>query len=173
MATFEVKNYDWQPHQDEHLRTIAKDKDISWNDATKIFGVSAGCIRNRVKLLNIEWIGKTNTGIKNPMYGKKRQDFKANHWTKTKPDMQDGHKNHQWKGGFNHNDGYRLVLVGKKKYVPEHRLVVEQKLSRKLKKGEVVHHIDGDRSNNHPDNLIVFESQSAHLKQHWLEGSIR
>lgn len=47
-----------------------------------------------------------------------------------------------------------------------HRVVAELKIGRKLKCGEVVHHIDGDRRNNDPDNLMVFASQSEHLEWH-------
>lgn len=47
-----------------------------------------------------------------------------------------------------------------------HRIVAEQILGRPLKKGEVVHHIDEDKRNNSPDNLIIFRSQSAHVKWH-------
>lgn len=51
-------------------------------------------------------------------------------------------------------------------YVYLHRLVAEEKIGRLLKKGEVVHHIDRDRNNNHPSNLMVFPSQSAHRLYH-------
>ena len=49
----------------------------------------------------------------------------------------------------------------------EHRIVAEKKLGRKLKQGEVVHHIDGNKRNNSPDNLMVFSSQSEHVKYHF------
>jgi hypothetical protein len=47
-----------------------------------------------------------------------------------------------------------------------HRVVAEQMLGRSLLKGEVVHHIDGDKRNNTPENLMVFPSQSEHVKWH-------
>lgn len=47
-----------------------------------------------------------------------------------------------------------------------HRLIAEQKLGRPLKKGEVVHHIDGDKTNNDPSNLMIFASQAEHMKYH-------
>lgn len=46
-----------------------------------------------------------------------------------------------------------------------HRVVVEQTLGRPLQKGEVVHHKDGDKWNNSPDNLEVM-TQSEHIKLH-------
>jgi hypothetical protein len=46
-----------------------------------------------------------------------------------------------------------------------HRVVAEQMLGRKLEKGEIVHHIDGDKWNNKPENLQVM-TQSEHIKLH-------
>ena len=48
----------------------------------------------------------------------------------------------------------------------EHRVVAEKKLGRPLKKGEIVHHIDGDFRNNDPDNLLILPSQSEHCRIH-------
>lgn len=47
----------------------------------------------------------------------------------------------------------------------EHRVVVEQKIGRVLRPGEVVHHIDGDKLNNDPDNLAVM-TQAEHMRKH-------
>ena len=44
-------------------------------------------------------------------------------------------------------------------------MVAELKLGRYLKKGEVVHHIDLDKSNNSFDNLVVL-SNADHLRVH-------
>ena len=47
-----------------------------------------------------------------------------------------------------------------------HRIVAEQILGRPLRKGEVVHHLDGDKRNNAPENLMIFSSQREHAAWH-------
>jgi len=47
-----------------------------------------------------------------------------------------------------------------------HRIVAEEILGRPLKKGEVVHHIDRDKRNNDPSNLMIFSSQAEHAAWH-------
>jgi len=49
----------------------------------------------------------------------------------------------------------------------EHRRVAEETLGRPLKKGEVVHHIDGNKQNNSPENLLVLPSQAEHARIHF------
>ena len=89
------------------------------------------------------------------------------------PFSQKREKHPAWKGGrITTPHGYvRLYLpdhprVNSSGYVYEHIVVVEHKLRRVLLPGEVVHHIDGDRGNNHPDNLVVFPNNAAHLRFH-------
>jgi hypothetical protein len=50
-------------------------------------------------------------------------------------------------------------------YAPVHRVVMHNKLGRKLQSGEVVDHIDGNHQNNDPSNLRVFASNAEHLKE--------
>lgn len=49
-----------------------------------------------------------------------------------------------------------------------HRVVMEKKLGRALRPGEVVHHIDGNSWNNDPKNLMV-TTQSEHVRIHAAE----
>lgn len=44
--------------------------------------------------------------------------------------------------------------------VREHRLVVEKVIGRYLDKSEIVHHIDGNRQNNDPVNLMITDHQN-------------
>lgn len=56
--------------------------------------------------------------------------------------------------------------------VYEHILIAEEEvLDRPLKAGEVVHHLDKNRANNSPDNLLPLENPS-HTKLHrWMENN--
>lgn len=42
-----------------------------------------------------------------------------------------------------------------------HRLIIEDRLGRKLTPEERVRFVDGDRSNRDPDNLVVYEIREA------------
>lgn len=55
-----------------------------------------------------------------------------------------------------------------KKRVKLHRHLAAQYLGRPLLPGEVVHHRDGDSTNNARENLLVLPSQAyhAHLEHH-------
>ena len=56
-----------------------------------------------------------------------------------------------------------------RKHLRVHRLVAEQTHGRALKPGEVVHHRDGDRTNNKPDNLRILPSQRHHMALEHIE----
>lgn len=73
---------------------------------------------------------------------------------KCKVDGQKGERAGSWRGGRHVTaDGYVRVLVSPGKYELEHRFVMKKILGRELTKHETVHHVDGDRGNNHPTNL--------------------
>lgn len=48
----------------------------------------------------------------------------------------------------------------------EHRSVVESIIGRELTKKEVVHHIDGNKSNNNPNNLVLCSDAKYHRLLH-------
>lgn len=62
-------------------------------------------------------------------------------------------------------NGYvQMHVPGLARYVHVHTM--EQHLGRKLLPGEIVHHIDRNRSNNQLSNLQLFASQKEHMQQH-------
>ena len=83
-----------------------------------------------------------------------------------------------WKGGRNYDaQGYIRVWRPEHPdsnagYVLEHRLIMEQLLDRHLRKNEIVHHINGVRDDNHPDNLDL-QTRKTHPSQDHLKGKIR
>jgi hypothetical protein len=73
-------------------------------------------------------------------------------------------------------NGYRYIRIPKYRkgcqddgrghfYYREHVLVAEGILGRQLREDEIVHHIDGDKLNNDPGNLMVLR-RADHSRAH-------
>ena len=66
-------------------------------------------------------------------------------------------------GGIS-TQGYREITV-KGVRILEHRHIAGQILNRKLKRTEIVHHVDGNKLNNSLENLSIV-NRSAHVNSH-------
>jgi|SRR6476619_4223877 len=87
---------------------------------------------------------------------------------------QKGSNNNYWKGGryIDRESGYVFIykpdhpFCRKNRHVLEHRLVMEKYLGRYLDPNEIVHHINGNTSDNRIENLELFVNHSKHMKLH-------
>ena len=80
---------------------------------------------------------------------------------KKRPEMT-GEKNPKWNGGISENKQGYLVLNKVKKYI--HRIVWEENFG-KIPSGLIVHHKNGDKSDNRIENLEIM-SRAEHQKLH-------
>lgn len=75
-------------------------------------------------------------------------------------------KRHRLPIGIKHVNaqGYIIIKVvaGKGRWIGEHILIMEKLIGRKLRQREIVHHIDGDKKNNTPNNLYLCKNRSHH-----------
>lgn len=72
-------------------------------------------------------------------------------------------------------EGHLALNKGEGKSYPKiygrhaHRVVMEEKIGRPLKPGEIVHHKDENILNFSPDNLQLLPSQAEHARLHMLK----
>ena len=112
-----------------------------------------------------------HTGENNPSHRPEvRRKISESHKGERNPNY--GKRSFHWKGGTTMSGGYRLryhpnhPYAKGAGYVYEHRLVVEKYIGRYLTPKEQVHHINGIKDNNRPENLMAFTSNSAHRRYH-------
>lgn len=84
-----------------------------------------------------------------------------------------GKKSHVWDGGsYTSSNGYTYIYLEDKnrksvsKYIGEHVLVAEKAIGKTLPCGSIVHHFDGNKSNNMNSNLVVCENNAYHRLLH-------
>lgn len=159
--------------------TIGRKLNISKTSVLKILK------NNNISRRSTSEAGKKlfSKGYKHPMIGRKltnehKQKMKIGRknitvWNKglTKKD------NINIKGGriskglfFDKTSGY--VLIYKNNKVQKYHRWLFENINGKIPYGHVIHHLDGDKTNNNIQNLKLMKI-SEHTKLHWKQGDIR
>jgi hypothetical protein len=78
-----------------------------------------------------------------------------------------GDNHYKWKDGKHLRRGYVIKTYAPGKQREEHILIAQEKIGRKLNPDECVHHINGIKNDNRPENLLVMtKSQHSSLHNH-------
>jgi hypothetical protein len=155
------------------LRMLAKEYGIDHNTlskACKSVGISVPTKADSAK--------HTWSNHKHPHIGKRGADSYAYGRKQSREDVEkriakiSGPNNYHWSGGRKkHSAGYIVAYApdhpwaDRQGFVLEHRLVIEKHIGRILHPDEVVHHINGDKTDNRLENLTLL-TMSSHSKLH-------
>jgi hypothetical protein len=95
-------------------------------------------------------------------------------YEKKYPNGRHGEQSGNWRGGIRQVGGYvRIYMPNHPNAVQgsvfEHTLIAEKSIGRYIQSDEIVHHINGKKNDNRPENLEVCK-RSEHIHKHFTDG---
>ena len=165
---------------EETLRTLYIEQELTMSEIAKLYDISVGTIFNLVKKYGFKrekYTERSRQKSSEAMKGR-TSPRKGTHLTReTRKKISDSHKGmirnpSRYGGHIKHRkDGYIYVYVpehpysSKEGYVMEHILVMEEAIGRYITRDESVHHKNKVRDDNRLENLELMTSK-AHSAYH-------
>ena len=138
----------------------------------KLFYCSNNCYRKHInvesKIDVVYLVNRFNAGFS---WTELKKEFHISEWSlrkiliKNRGSLKRSKRQWNYKGGYIDYRGYRFIHIDGKQ-IAEHRYLMEQKLGRKLKRREQVHHLNGIKNDNRKENLSVMELGEHQKKEH-------
>lgn len=129
---------------------------LSLKDIAKLVGCSFGAVGS-----SLLWAGIKTRNIKDALQNK----YANGRW---------GPDSSNWKGGRRLTGAGHIHVYSpehpscdRQGYVMEHRLLMEEKIGRYLTQEEIVHHINGNKTDNRIENLQLCKDRKEHLQIHF------
>jgi len=101
------------------------------------------------------------------------KNFESSRYKKRKEYIIKRNRTQICRSGFKTIKGYIFICspnhpkANKNGYVAFHRFTMENIIGRILKDSEIVHHVDYNKLNNHPNNLQLFKNINKHSAFHY------
>jgi IS30 family transposase len=134
----------------------------SYAQIAREIGCHPGNVADRVKRYGIEYASSKSEAIKKSL----AKRYPGGRW---------GENSSNWRGGKHQVGDYIMITQPKHpratsgNRVFEHILVAEKTIGRYLSPNEVVHHKNGDKLDNRPENLEVL-TRAQHIAMHQTSG---
>lgn len=134
------------------------------------FGRMGRELRSNVRVLGFQqgFLGERLVGNRSPPMDKRRLKWTKAHRGRMRKILFLARLGSIWPDSCRPGEsiGAYLMILTESGIRPMHRWVLEQKLGRKLRRGEVAHHVNGDTHDNREENLGVM-TKVQHALHHY------